>query len=91
MMPELYLKIMELMKEGKNSEAKEIQYTADKIIYEMCSCHGNLYAVMKEILRIREGLDIGSVRKPLPALVEEDMPTVKKCADMITEAIKKFI
>lgn len=65
-MPELYLKIMELAGDGRVSEARKIQYAADKIIYEMGSCHGNLYAVMKEILRIREGLDIGRVRKPLP-------------------------
>ena len=90
-MPELYLKLEELVGEGRIAEAREIQNAVDGIIYEMCSCHGNLYAVMKEILRIREGLDIGGVRKPLPSLIEADMPTVKKCADMITKAIEKFI
>lgn len=89
-MPELYLKIMELVKEGRVREAREAQYEADQIIYEMCSCHGNLYAVMKEILKLREGLDIGGVRKPLPSLTEADLPIVKKCADRITEAVKKF-
>ena len=43
---------------------------------------------MKEIIKIREGLDIGSVRKPLPALVPEDMEQVKKCAAMIDAAVK---
>lgn len=90
-MPELYLKIMELMGEGETAKAREIQYTVDKIIYEMCSCHGNLYAVMKEILKIREGLELGGVRKPLPSLIPEDLPKVKECADMITEAMKKYI
>ena len=89
-MPELYLKIMELVKEGKVKEAQDIQYAADAIIYKMCSCHGNLYAVMKEILRMRENMDIGSVRKPLAALVAEDMDTVKQCATMIDEAIAKY-
>jgi len=89
-MPELYIKIMELVKAGRVAEAREIQYEADQIIYEMCSCHGNLYAVMKEILKIREGLDIGGVRKPLPSLAEADISTVKRCADRITEAVKKF-
>ena len=56
----------------------------------MCACKGNLYAVMKEILRIRENLDIGGVRKPLPNLFPEDMDQVKKCAKMIDEAIAKF-
>lgn len=90
-MPELYLKIMELMKENKVQEAREIQYDADKIIYAMCACHGNLYAVIKEILRIRENINIGGVRKPLVNLISEDMEQVKKCADMITAAVDKYI
>lgn len=89
-MPELYLKIMELVKEGRLKEAQNIQYEADAIIYAMCRCHGNLYAVMKEILRIREGLDIGGVRKPMPELIPEDMEQVGKCAVMIDEAIRKY-
>ena len=89
-MPELYLKILELVKEGKIAEAQEIQYAADAIIYKMCSCHGNLYAVMKEIIKIREGLELGSVRKPLAALIPEDMATVNACVDMINEAIAKY-
>ncbi len=89
-MPELYLKIKELMDAGKVDEAQKIQYAANEIIYAMCACHGNLYAVIKEILRIREGLDIGSVRKPLPALVPGDMEQVKKCADMVDKAMELF-
>lgn len=89
-MPELYLKIKELMEEGKVAEAQEIQYAADEIIYGLFACHGNMYAVIKEILRIREGIDIGGVRKPLPELIPEDMEQVKKCADMIDRAIEKY-
>ena len=89
-MPELYLKILELVKEAKIAEAQEIQYAADAIIYKMCSCHGNMYAVIKEIIKIREGLELGSVRKPLAALVPEDMATVNECVNMINEAIAKY-
>ena len=89
-MPELLLKADELLKTGKVKEAAEVQYAIDAIIYAMCACKGNLYAVMKEILRIRENLDIGGVRKPLPNLFPEDMDQVKKCAKMIDEAIAKF-
>ena len=89
-MPELLLKADELLKAGKVKEAAEVQYAIDAIIYAMCTCKGNLYAVMKEILRIRENLDIGGVRKPLPNLFPEDMDQVKKCAKMIDEAIAKF-
>ena len=45
---------------------------------------------MKEIIKIREGLDIGSVRKPLPAVGPEDMEQEQKCANMIDEAISSF-
>ena len=89
-MPELYLKIVELVKENKIKEAKEIQYAADAIIYKMCSCRGNMYAVIKEIIKRREGLELGDVRRPLASLVEADMPIVEECVAMIDEAIKKF-
>ena len=89
-MPELYLKIMELVKAGKLEEARKVQYAANEVIYAMCACHGNLYGVIKEILKIREGIDIGGVRKPLPSLVSDDMEQVKKCADMIDNAISRF-
>ena len=89
-MPELFLKVDELVKAGELTKSQKVQYAIDTIIYAMCACKGNLYAVMKEILRMRESLDIGSVRKPLPALVAEDMPQVKKCAEMIDRAIAEF-
>ena len=50
-MPELLLKADELLKAGKVKEAAEVQYAIDAIIYAMCACKGNLYAVMKEILQ----------------------------------------
>lgn len=89
-MPELFLKAEKLIRQGDIAQATKVQYAIDEIIYAMCACKGNLYAVMKEILRIRENLDIGGVRKPLPQLFEEDMPQVKKCAEMIDKAIAQF-
>ena len=86
----LYLKIFDLCKKGDYEAARPIQHAADAIIYAMCSCKGNMYAVIKEILRRREGIDIGSVRKPLFALVPEDMEQVEKCVKMIDEAIEKY-
>lgn len=86
-MPELFLKMNELYQSGEMREALKIQNQANAIIYKMCSAHGNLYAVMKEILRINEKLDIGTVRKPLPDLVPKDMPIVEEAAKMIRTAI----
>ena len=89
-MPELFLKMNEFLEEGKMKEALGIQNKADAIIYKMCEAHGNLYAVMKEILRINENIDIGNVRKPLPGLIPEDIPIVEEAAKMIRDAISEL-
>lgn len=72
-MPELYLKIKELVDAGETGKARMIQNDANRIIYEVCKCHGNLYAVMKEILK-EYGLNLGGVRKPLASVTEQDYP-----------------
>lgn len=88
-MPELFLAADEALKAGNIARAKEIQYKIDRIIYAMCSCHGNLYAVMKEILKMN-GLNIGGVRKPLASIIPEDMPQIEKCREMISTAIAQL-
>ncbi len=90
-MPELFLKMNELVKEGKMAEAMEIQYAVNEIIYKMCSAHGNMYAVIKAILKINEGLELGSVRLPLAPLSEEDCSVVSEAAKMVQEAKQKFL
>lgn len=90
-MPELFLKMDEHVRAGKLEEAREIQYAADEIIYKMCSAHGNMYGVIKEILRINENLDLGGVREPLAALIDADMPIVEEAAKMIRDAKAKFL
>lgn len=89
-MPELYLKMDELVRSGSNASARAIQYEADRIIYKMCEAHGNLYAVQKEILRRMYGLDLGGVRAPLPNLIPEDEAVVVEAQKMIKEAIAKL-
>ena len=76
-MPELYLKLDE--------------YACDEIIYKMCSAHGNMYAVIKAMLKINEGLELGGVREPLPALVEEDRAIVEEAAKMVRDAKAKYL
>ena len=90
-MPELFLKMDELVKKGEFDKAREVQYTANEIIYKMCSATGNMYGVIKEILRINEKLDIGSVRAPLYELNKEDMPIVEEAAKMIRDAVVKYL
>ncbi len=89
-MPELYIRIFELYKEGRMAEAMEIQNECCRIIYEMCSAKGNLYAVLKQVIRDMGGPDCGGVREPLYPLQEEDKPIAASCAKKITELIKKY-
>ncbi len=86
-MPELYLAIERLVRAGRIAEAQEIQYMANDIIAAMCSCHGNMYAVEKRIIALRDGVECGGVRKPLANLIPEDMATVERCRSMIDEAV----
>ena len=90
-MPELYLKIFDLVREGRIAEARPIQDACCHIIYAMCACKGNMYAVIKEILRQTGGPDIGGVREPLYNLTPEDMPAVQKCVEMIAAAKAEFL
>ena len=90
-MPELYLKLDEYIKKGDMENARQIQYACDAIIYKMCSAHGNMYAVIKAILKKNEGLELGGVRKPLTDITEEDMAIVDEAAKMITDAKEKFL
>ena len=90
-MPDLFLKMDEHFRNGELDQAQKMQYDINKIIYKMVSGHGNMYAVIKAILRENENLDIGSVRKPLPALIEEDKKIVKEAASMIRDAREKYL
>ncbi|KAA9244004.1 N-acetylneuraminate lyase [Lactobacillus mulieris] len=90
-MPDLFLKLNELIHEKKLEDARKLQYAIDSIIYKMVSGKANMYAVAKEILRINEDLDIGSVRAPLEPLSEPDKMIAKEAAEMIGEARKAFL
>lgn len=90
-MPELFLKLDEFIRADKMKEARSLQYDINSIIYKMCSAHGNMYGVIKEILRINENIDLGGVRKPLPEMVEADLPIAKEAAEMIKAAKAKYL
>ena len=89
-MPELYLAADRFVIEGKNTEATMIQNDIDAIIYKFGEAKGNLYAVMKAVMKKREGLCLGSVRLPLPPLFPGDETVVDEAAVMIDKAIAKY-
>ena len=90
-MPELYIKIFNLVKENKIAEAREIQDACLQIIIALCGCKGNMYAVIKAVLRKMGAPDCGGVRAPLFNLVPEDEAQIDKCVEMIKAAYAKFL
>lgn len=88
-MPELFLKAHELLNEGNVKLAGEVQHAINDVIYAMLGCHGNMYSVVKEILRL-QGVDIGGARLPLSPFTKEDIPVIKQCAQMIEDSIRKY-
>lgn len=86
-MPELFLKADAYVKAGDFAKAQAVQFAIDEIIGVMCSCKGNLYAVMKEILK-KNGMNIGGARLPLAPVAEEDTEKIRKADAMIRHAIE---
>ena len=87
-MPELFLKLWEKLNAGELEAAREIQNECCRIIYALCE-HGNLYAIIKGVLKVR-GVEVGNTRRPMPGLTAEDQPLVDKCVGLIDAAIAKY-
>ena len=89
-MPELYLQIFRCFHAGELEKGREIQNECCRIIYKMCSAQGNMYAVIKEIIRLQGGPDAGGVRAPLLSLEAGDRETAAQASEMIQAAIGKY-
>ena len=90
-MPELFLKLNQLIADKELERAKELQFAINDIIGKLTSAHGNMYAVIKEVLKLNEGLAIGSVRAPLTPVVEADRSVVEAAAALIQETKERFL
>lgn len=90
-MPELFVKLDEMIKNGEFENAGKLQDDVNEVIYTMCSAKGNMYAVAKAALKIRAGLDLGGVREPLLNLADGDEKIVGKTASLVEEAVQKWI
>ena len=89
-MPELYMENVKCFQSGQLEKGREIQNECCRIIYKMCSAQGNMYAVIKEIIRLQGGPDVGGVRAPLLNLAEGDGAVTAQAAQMIADAIAKY-
>ena len=90
-MPELFVKLDEMIKAGDVVNAGKLQDAIDEVIYTMCSGKGNMYAVAKAALKKRAGLELGGVRAPLLDLEDSDAAVVDKTVALVEEAVKTFI
>lgn len=89
-MPELFVRLNELIANNQLDTARQLQYAINDIIATLVSGHGHMYAMIKEVIRINDGLDIGSVREPLASLIDNDLPIAQKAAQLIREAKATF-
>lgn len=89
-MPELFLRLNQLIANKDLETARQLQATINTIIGKLVSGHGHMYAVIKEVIRINDGLDIGSVREPLTALTEADLVIAQEAAQVIRDAKERF-
>ena len=90
-MPELFLKLNQLIAEKDLETARALQFAINDIIGVLTSAHGNMYAVIKAVLRINEGLDLGSVRSPLTPVVEADQEVIQRAAQLIQDTKARFL
>ena len=90
-MPRLYLKIYDLFCQNRISEARELMDDCRRMVYALCSAQGNMYAVIKGVLRINAGIDCGGVREPLYNLTPEDQTIVEECAKGIQALEARYL
>ena len=87
-MPELFLKLEELISAGDMETAAELQKEITKLIYQTTG-NMSLYAAAKAILRMR-GVECGDVRAPFLPLKDTDAPLVQELYDNIQSTMKRF-
>ncbi len=87
-MPELFLETQSADCWEDSETARALQFAINGIIEVLTSAHGNMYGVIKEALRINEGLELGSVRSPLSPVTEGDQKYSK--AASLTESRNAF-
>lgn len=89
-MPELFLKLDQLIETKDLEKARQLQYAINTIIGRLVSGHGHMYAVIKGVLRENAGLELGGVRSPLANLSPSDADLVQEVAQLIRQVQAEF-
>ena len=79
-MPELYLKLEDLIQRNEFDKAKKLQGIMLQYVYRMCS-FGSLYGCVKSLIKL-DGLDIGVPRLPFLPVSSEDERLVELYKDI---------
>ena len=87
-MPELFMKLEELITRGEMEPAMELQHKITEIITDTKKA-SSLYAAAKGVLRLR-GVECGSVRAPFIPLCEADEPIIRALHEKIAETASRF-
>ena len=87
-MPELFLKLEELIRNKDMDRAAALQKEISALIYETVKT-GSLYAAAKEVLRLR-GLEAGDVRAPFLSLDENGKAIVRNVYQKIQEVLARY-
>lgn len=90
-MPELFVKLNQMLEAGDFKNAGKLQNDIDEVIYTMCSTKGNMYATAKAVLNKRANLKLGGVREPLLNLDNSDEAIVDTVAKLVEDAVKHWI
>lgn len=90
-MPELFVKLNQLLEDGDFANAGALQDDIDEVIYTMCSTKGNMYATAKAAINKMYGLELGGVREPLLNLAEGDGVIVDKVVSLVEAAVAKWV
>ena len=86
-MPEVYVAMNKALAAGDLEKALKLQDAANEVTYAMCSGKGNMYAVVKAVLKERTGISFGGVREPLLSLQEGDEAVVAKAVELVNKAV----
>jgi N-acetylneuraminate lyase len=90
LMPKLYIELDKAFVKQDIRLAQKIQGDINEIIFKVLNCEGNLYDIMKKVLKYKDNLELGEVREPLPRASAEDEIVMGEIAVLIDEAEEKY-
>lgn len=87
-MPELFVKLNQLVDDNKIDEAKALQFKINDIIFDLLSCP-SLYGAAKQVISIRFGVNAGQPRSPfLPVECDDKIRAIANKIDKLVKEIE---